>query len=118
MTISGRPMSMLPKIPAEIVDVYRRAITPRTKVISMCHVVNTNAMILPVKALSEMARERGIQANTMGMSSQFDPLNQLISRLGPLSDMAGRTVSTSGVSRDRASPADMALGLVDAIFPG
>jgi hypothetical protein len=58
-----------------------------------------------------LARERGIQANTMGMSSQFDPLNQLISRLGPLSDMAGRTISTSGTTRDRASPLDTFLGL-------
>ena len=58
-----------------------------------------------------LARERGIQSNTMFASSQFDPLNQLISRLGPLSDMAGRTVNTSGVSRDRASPLDTFLGL-------
>ena len=43
-----------------MIDVYRRAITPRTRVISMCHLVNTNGMILPVKAVSEMARARGI----------------------------------------------------------
>ena len=53
-------LPILPNDPEEIVEVYRRAITPRTRVISMCHVVNTNGMILPVKALSEMARERGI----------------------------------------------------------
>ncbi len=53
-------LPILPSEPEEIVEVYRRAITPRTRVISMCHVVNTNGMILPVKALSEMARERGI----------------------------------------------------------
>jgi selenocysteine lyase/cysteine desulfurase len=53
-------LPILPSDPEEIVEVYRRAITPRTKVISMCHVVNTNGMILPVKQVSAMARPRGI----------------------------------------------------------
>jgi selenocysteine lyase/cysteine desulfurase len=53
-------LPILPSDPGQIVEVYRRAITPRTKVISMCHVVNTNGMILPVKEVSAMARERGI----------------------------------------------------------
>jgi selenocysteine lyase/cysteine desulfurase len=53
-------LPILPRSPDEIVEVYRRAITPRTRVISMCHVVNTNGMILPVKEISEMARARGI----------------------------------------------------------
>ncbi len=53
-------LPVLPSGPDELVEVYRRAITEKTRVISMCHVVNTNGMILPVKAVSEMARERGI----------------------------------------------------------
>jgi selenocysteine lyase/cysteine desulfurase len=53
-------LPILPSEPGEIVDVYRRAITPRTRVISMCHIVNTNGMILPVREVSAMARERGI----------------------------------------------------------
>jgi len=53
-------LPILPTDPEEIVQVYRRAITPRTRVISMCHVINTNGMILPVKASSAMAREHGI----------------------------------------------------------
>ena len=53
-------LPILPSDPEEIVEVYRRAITEKTRVISMCHVINTNGMILPVKAVSEMARERGI----------------------------------------------------------
>lgn len=56
-------------------------------------------------------RERGIQSNTLFASSQFDPLNQLISRLGPLANMAGRDVTTSGTTRDRASPLDAFLGI-------
>jgi selenocysteine lyase/cysteine desulfurase len=53
-------LPILPSDPGEIVDVYRRAITSRTRVISMCHIVNTNGMILPVKEISEIARARGI----------------------------------------------------------
>ncbi len=53
-------LPLVPTAPEELVDVYRRAITPRTRVISMCHVVNTNGMILPVKEVSALARERGI----------------------------------------------------------
>jgi selenocysteine lyase/cysteine desulfurase len=53
-------LPLLPNDPAEIVEIYRRAITPRTRVISMCHVVNTNGMILPVKEVSDMAHDNGI----------------------------------------------------------
>jgi selenocysteine lyase/cysteine desulfurase len=53
-------LPILPSGPGEIVEVYRKAISPRTRVISMCHVVNTNGMILPVKEVSAMARQRGI----------------------------------------------------------
>jgi isopenicillin-N epimerase len=53
-------LPLVPTEPEEIVEVYRRAITQRTRVISMCHVVNTNGMILPVKEVSTLARERGI----------------------------------------------------------
>jgi selenocysteine lyase/cysteine desulfurase len=51
---------IMPKTVADIVKVYKKAITPRTKVISMCHVINTNGMILPVKEVSEMAHKKGI----------------------------------------------------------
>ncbi len=53
-------LPILPSDPEEIVEVYRRAISPKTRVISMCHIVNTNGMILPVRAVSEMARPLGI----------------------------------------------------------
>ena len=53
-------LPLLPESPGEIVDVYRRAITPRTRVISMCHMINTNGMILPVREVAELARPRNI----------------------------------------------------------
>ncbi len=62
-------LPILPKTVEGIVSVYRDAITPRTKVISMCHIVNTNGMILPVKEISEMARKRGILVAVDGAQS-------------------------------------------------
>lgn len=53
-------LPILPKTVEEVVEVYRKAITPKTKIISMCHIVNTNGMILPVKEVSKMAHEQGI----------------------------------------------------------
>lgn len=56
-----RPViAILPETVEDLVKVYENAITSRTKVISMCHSVNTNGMILPVKEVSEMAHEKGI----------------------------------------------------------
>lgn len=53
-------LPIIPKTVKDLVSVYEKAITPNTKVISMCHIVNTNGMILPVKEVAEMAHEKGI----------------------------------------------------------
>ncbi|MFS4494014.1 aminotransferase class V-fold PLP-dependent enzyme [Maribacter sp. 2308TA10-17] len=53
-------LPILPKSVEEVVDVYSKAITPKTKVISICHLVNTNGMILPITEVTEMAHEKGI----------------------------------------------------------
>ena len=65
-------LPLLPQSVEEVVDLFRQAITPKTKVISLVHVTNTNGMRLPVKEISEMAHERGILvavdgAQSMGM---------------------------------------------------
>ena len=65
-------LPILPTDPNEIVEIYRKAITKRTKIISICHGVNTNGMVLPIKAISEMAHQHGVLvavdgAQTMGM---------------------------------------------------
>ncbi len=59
-------LPLLPKSKEEIVDIYKKAISPRTKLISMCHMVNTNGMILPVKEISDMAHQRGIRVAVDG----------------------------------------------------
>ena len=53
-------LPLLPNSKEEVVEVYRQAISKKTKIISMCHVVNTNGMILPVKEVSELAHGKGI----------------------------------------------------------
>jgi len=65
-------LPILPGSPEEITEIYRKAITPRTRLISMVHMTNTNGMILPVRDVSEMARMKGIitcvdGAQTAGM---------------------------------------------------
>jgi len=44
--------------PAEIVRLFEEHITPRTKLILMCHIINLTGQILPVRDVVRMARAR------------------------------------------------------------
>ena len=44
----------------EIVSLFEQNITPRTRMILMCHQINLTGQILPVKEVTRMARARGI----------------------------------------------------------
>jgi selenocysteine lyase/cysteine desulfurase len=44
----------------EIVSLFEQAITPRTKVILLCHIVNITGEIMPVRPICRLARQRGI----------------------------------------------------------
>ncbi len=46
--------------PDEIVSLFERNITPKTKLILMCHMINITGQILPVRTVVEMARSKGI----------------------------------------------------------
>ncbi len=46
--------------PAEVVRLFEEAITPRTRAILACHMINLTGQILPVGALNAMARRHGI----------------------------------------------------------
>jgi selenocysteine lyase/cysteine desulfurase len=46
---------------AEVVARFERAITPSTRVLHFCHVVNLTGQILPVRDLCRLARARGIR---------------------------------------------------------
>ena len=49
-----------PKSDDEIVQLYARAITPRTRLLMIPHMVNVTGHILPVRAICDMAHERGV----------------------------------------------------------
>ncbi len=46
--------------PAAVVSAFEENITPRTRLILMCHMINLTGQILPVRAVAQMARRRGI----------------------------------------------------------
>lgn len=69
ITLVRPELPILPKTVSDLVEVYEKAITPKTKVISMCHIVNTNGMVLPVKQVSKMAHEKGILVAVDGAQS-------------------------------------------------
>jgi len=58
-----------PKDVNEITAAFERAITPRTRLIQMAHMVNITGQITPVKAVCEMARARGIETIIDGAHS-------------------------------------------------
>lgn len=59
---------------SEIAAAFERAVTPRTRLIQIAHMVNITGQITPVKAVCEMARARGIETIVDGAHSfaQFD----------------------------------------------
>jgi len=65
----------------EIVEKYKAAITPKTKIIHLTHVVNWNGQIMPVKKISHMAKEHGLEVIIDGAHS-FGLLDFSIPELG------------------------------------
>jgi selenocysteine lyase/cysteine desulfurase len=55
--------------PEEIVRLFEERITPKTRVILMCHMINLTGQILPVKQVVAMARKRGIPVIVDGAHS-------------------------------------------------
>ena len=54
------PLPVPAEDPDEIVRLFESHITPRTRMILMCHIVNITGQILPVKKVVQMARTKGI----------------------------------------------------------
>ncbi|MEN8247309.1 MAG: aminotransferase class V-fold PLP-dependent enzyme [Bacteroidota bacterium] len=50
-----------PKNDNEIVDAFEQAITKKTKVIHVTHLINLTGQILPVRAIADMAHSKGIE---------------------------------------------------------
>jgi selenocysteine lyase/cysteine desulfurase len=62
--INAFEMPLLPANEEEIVEVYRKMITPKTRVILLTHVSNITGLIVPVAKIAAMAKEKGIDIIT------------------------------------------------------
>lgn len=49
-----------PKSDDEIVELYAGAITPKTKLLMVCHMINITGQILPVRKICDMAHSKGV----------------------------------------------------------
>ncbi len=59
----------IPNHPAsdeEIVELYANAITPRTRLLMVCHMVNITGHVLPIRKICDMAHERGVEVMVDG----------------------------------------------------
>ncbi len=50
----------------DIVNLYANAITPKTKLLMVCHMVNITGHILPIKKICQMAHSKGVQVMVDG----------------------------------------------------
>jgi len=55
-----------PSSDEEIVKLYEDAITDKTKLIMVCHMINISGQILPVRKICDMAHKRGVQVMVDG----------------------------------------------------
>jgi selenocysteine lyase/cysteine desulfurase len=58
-----------PKSKAELVDAFAKALTPKTRVLSITHVSSASGLTLPAQELSALARSRGIYIHVDGAQS-------------------------------------------------
>ena len=50
----------------EIVRIYADAITPKTRLLMVCHIINITGQILPVRKIADMAHARGVEVMVDG----------------------------------------------------
>jgi selenocysteine lyase/cysteine desulfurase len=74
-------LPMDPHSDEEIVQLYESAITPRTRLLMVCHMVNITGQILPVAKICDMAHRHGVQVMVDGAHS-FAQLEFAVSDLG------------------------------------
>jgi selenocysteine lyase/cysteine desulfurase len=74
-------LPMDPRSDEEILGLYERAITPRTRLLMVCHMVNITGQVLPVARISDMAHRHGVQVMVDGAHT-FGQLEFAIPELG------------------------------------
>ena len=72
---------MHPQSDDEIVQVYERALTPKTRLLMVCHMINVTGQILPVKQIVEMAHRHGVEVMVDGAHA-FAQLDFAVGDLG------------------------------------
>ena len=55
-----------PKSDDEIVGIYEKAITAKTKLLMVCHMINITGHILPIKKICQMAHQKGVKVMVDG----------------------------------------------------
>ena len=55
-----------PKSDQDIVEVYEKAITTKTKLLMVCHMINITGQILPIKKICQMAHSKGVKVMVDG----------------------------------------------------
>jgi selenocysteine lyase/cysteine desulfurase len=58
-----------PKNDEEIISLYEKQITDKTKLIMICHMVNISGQVLPVKKICDMAHKHGVEVLVDGAHS-------------------------------------------------
>lgn len=69
-----------PKSDQEIVDLYANAITDKTKLLMVCHMINITGHILPIRKICDMAHSKGVQVMVDGAHA-FAHINYSIADL-------------------------------------
>jgi selenocysteine lyase/cysteine desulfurase len=65
----------------EIIDLYEKTITPKTRLLMVCHMVNITGQILPIKKICEMAHRHNVDVVVDGAHA-FAHIDYKISDLG------------------------------------
>lgn len=71
---------MDPKTDDEIVAIYEKAITPKTRLLMVCHMINITGHILPIRKICDMAHRHNVQVMVDGAHA-FAHINFKISDL-------------------------------------
>ncbi|NMC39728.1 MAG: aminotransferase class V-fold PLP-dependent enzyme [Bacteroidales bacterium] len=70
-----------PRSDDEIVNLYANAITAKTKLLMVCHMINITGQILPVRKICDMAHSRGVEVMVDGAHT-FGHIRFTIPELG------------------------------------
>ena len=61
ITLKIIQLPLVPESQDEIVRIYERAVTPKTKVLHVSHMIYLTGQVLPVRAIADMAHARGLE---------------------------------------------------------